>query len=215
MLRGAGVWGTAAVMVAALALLPASTSAREGLSARQWVEGKLRELLSLRSASWVQSLWERKSGEEQTTRARCIWSGPDQLRLDIEDGFGKGAHLFIKGEELTIRPPGILGAIKIHRRVSDPRFRSLRGRDLRQTVFLEEVQFLLDHWEDVDLSVAENGAAMFRYRNVRDEPVQAFVRLNPLRLIQIEVTEGGEVVERVTYEQIELDPPVDPKVFVP
>ncbi len=204
----------AALGLLVLLLAPPPAGAGELRPTREWVEARLRALLGMRTASWVQRIWEKKASEEQTIKARCYWAEPNRLRLDIEEGYGKGARLYVQGEDLTIRPPGILSALTLHRRVTDPRFRSLRGHDLRQAAIFDQLEFILSRWEQVTVTATADGAVL-NYQNRDNHPVRAALTLEPLRRLYIEVSEGDQVVERNTYEQIELNAPIDPGTFVP
>ncbi|MGC4113549.1 MAG: hypothetical protein QM765_02565 [Myxococcales bacterium] len=167
-----------------------------------------------KTASWVQVRWERKGTEEQYVRSRCLWTAEGLLRMEVEDGRGAGTTLLRHGDRVTIKPPGILGAIKLHKNVRDGILRSLRGKDLRTAGFLPELQLVLERWEQVELEIRGTDAVL-RYADADRLQAQMTIQLETLAPMFMEARENGEVVERTTFDQVRFGVPVDPDRMVP
>ena len=210
--------GGALWLVGAMALLWGSVTQAEGprRGDRDHAQGlrvRLERLVQqTKTASWVQVRWERKGDEEQRVRSRCLWSAEGLLRMDVEEGHGAGTSLLRVGDRVTIRPPGILGAFKLHKRVTDELLRSLRGKDLRTVGFLPELQRVLEHWEDVELDIS---GTVLRYPDADRLQARMAIHLETLTPGSIEAREGGLVVERTTFEQVRYGVPVDPDKLAP
>ncbi|HEY3445010.1 MAG TPA: hypothetical protein VGK67_01555 [Myxococcales bacterium] len=179
------------------------------------LRGRLERLVQqTKTASWVQVRWERKGSEEQWVRSRCLWTAEGLLRMDVEDGYGAGTTLLREGNRVTIKPPGILGAFKLHKNVSDGILRSLRGKDLRTAGFLPELQKVLERWDEVDLQIRGTDA-LLRYADTDRLQGQMAIQLETLTPLSIETRENGEVVERTTFDQVRFGVPVDPDRMAP
>lgn len=167
-----------------------------------------------RSASWVQTTWERKGDEEQQVRSRLLWSAEGIVRVEVEGGRGKGAKLVRKGDQVTIKPPGIFGAFKLRKNVDDDLVRSLRGRDLRSPGFIADLEYVLENWEDVRLDFRGDHAVL-SYVNASHLPSAMAIGLESLAPRVIESRENGVLVERIVFENVRFDVPVDPDQLKP
>lgn len=213
-------WGVGVAAMLVLGTAPQAETLKPARLERHdaRADGLHRRLSSLmrqtRSASWVQTTWERKGGEEQQVRSRLLWSAEGIVRVDVEGGRGKGAKLVRRGEQVTIKPPGIFGAFKLRRSVDDNLVRSLRGRDLRSPGFIADLEHVLEHWGTVQLDFLGDQAVL-RYVNASDLPSAMAIGLESLAPRVIESRENGVLVERITFENVRFDVPLDPDQLKP
>ena len=179
------------------------------------LKARLAGLLSgMRSASWVQTAWERKGEKEQLVRVRCQWRSDGVLRLDVEEGKGAGASLLWQGDRVLIHPPGIFNAMTLHRRVDDDQLRSLRGKTLASVGFLPELSRVLAQWPQVALSFA-GSEAVLDYQNAERLPAKLSLSLESLAPLSLEVYENGNLVEFTLFRDVRFGAPVDLEDFEP
>lgn len=187
---------------------------RGGPRAEQLRQRLVHLLRETRSASWIQTTWERKGDEEQLVRSRCLWRADGILRVDVEEGKGAGAKILRRGDEVVIRPPGLFGMFKLHRPVDDDMLRSLRGRDMRQAGFFADLERVVREWGQVDVSFDGEDAEL-RYSNADHLSARMVVRLVPLAPVVIEARDEGELVERTIFSDVRFGVPVNPDALEP
>lgn len=170
---------------------------------------------TVETASWVQTSWERSGRQEEHTSARCLWAGQDNMRLDVFDGKGKGATAILIDGRVYGYKRGLLSFIKRSFELSHPRVRSLRGNQMSQNGFLDDLGFVLDVWDTVILEQLTPERTAISYVDADSLNSTLHVLRNPLRVILHERAEEQQVVERYHYSEIDYNLTIDPELLLP
>jgi hypothetical protein len=162
---------------------------------------------STRTATWTQTTWETDGEKEESTAAHCMWAGQDRQRLDVFDGRGKGATAILFEGRVHGFKRGLLSFIKKSFDPDHERVVSLRGNSMLANGFIDDLQWLSDHWGTVFVARDSVGTVL----TVEEAAVTRRFHLgeDPLRVILEEAFEGDRLVERYTYEDVSYNPDLD------
>ena len=168
---------------------------------------RIQELvLDTRTASWTQTTWETDGEDEEWTAARCLWVGQDNQRLDVYEGRGAGATAILYDGRVHGFKRGFLSFIK---KTFDPehaRVVSLRGNSMTANGFLDDLEWMSDHWELVSVS-RDSTRTIVSYEEAGVK--RRYVLLeDPIRVAQQETYEADRLVERYTYSDVSYNIPV-------
>lgn len=178
---------------------------------RQQIEAVVTDV---KTATWMQTSWQQLGDREEYTEARCMWNGPDHIRLDVKKGRGKGATAILKEDTVHGFKRGLLSFAKLKFDVGDPDVLSLRGHDMRSSGFLDDLARLLAHWDTVTLTATQEGPVL-AYTDKQGLNHQLWLHPEPLYPYQHEVYDGDRLVERYTYTSVVYHSPLDEKYMSP
>ncbi len=170
---------------------------------------------TVRTASWVQTSWERSGQQEVHTSGRCLWAGQDNMRLDVFDGKGEGATAILFGGRVYGFKRGLLSFIKRSFEPSHPRVRSLRGNQMSRNGFLDDLRFVLEVWDTVILEQLTSERTAVSYVDADHLNSTLHVIRHPLRVVLHERAEEQQVVERYHYSEIDYNVTIDPELLLP
>ena len=171
-------------------------------------------LANTRAATFDLTSYQKMGEDEEFTVGRVTWAGHDRLRIDVDEGRGKGATAVLKEDRVIAWRRGWLSFIKFKFKLRNKRVMSMRGRDLSNTGYFDDLRFVLDHWDMVQVSFDETGY-IIEYNNEQQLPTRLWLAFEPLHVYRHEVRDSGIEVERYTYENVLLNPSIDPGLLDP
>jgi outer membrane lipoprotein-sorting protein len=173
-----------------------------------------RVLKDTKTMTWDQKIWLGKGNEEERTTAKCYWKAPDVFRLNVSEGRGKGATVIFKDGKITAFQRGLLSFAKLSYKPRDKTVLSLRGGDITQNGFLDDLGYVLRQWEKV-LLTSSDAEWIVEYTDHQGLPATMKIRQAELYPYRIEVMESGKLVEIHNYSNVSYNAPIDPSVFNP
>lgn len=165
-------------------------------------------------ATFKLTSYQKLAEDDEFTAGRVTWLSQQSLRIDVDEGRGKGATAVLKDDRVIAWRRGWLSLFKFRFKLRNKRVMSMRGRDLSNTGFFDDLRFVLDHWDAARVREASAGY-IIEYQNDQQLATRMWLAVNPLHVYRHEVEDAGITVERYTYEEIRLNPPIDRKLLDP
>ncbi len=185
------------IPMAASASAPPSGDEPAGLHAR------LRNMLTqVKGASWHQSVWLTNGKESEELEADCLWAGPDRVRLDVREGRGAGFRIELESDKVTVYKPGVFSFARFKYHVGDDEVRSLRGGDLRDTGFLDDLRHAVENWDAVEIDAGFAGLVSLRFPGRDGLTTRLELDEQNLTVRALEFVDGDTVVEKHRYADV-------------
>lgn len=170
---------------------------------------------TVRTAEWVQTSWERLGDREESTAARCIWAGQDNMRLDVFAGRGSGATAILYENRVYGFRRGLFSFLKRSYEPGHSRVRSLRGNSLLQNGFMDDLEQVLASEKPVEIDVRSLDSVTIRYEDSDGLQTTLQIRRDPIRVLIHERSDRDGLVERYTYSDVRYNPLVDGSLLEP
>lgn len=168
----------------------------------------------VKRATWTQTSFQRLGEREEYTAATCFWAGPDSVRLDVYAGRGKGAVAVLRGKQVTGFRRGLLRFAKRTYDVRHPRVLSLRGRDMRDNGYFDELQFVFRNWPRVEVTFSRD-AVLLVYADEQGLTNRLYLRGTPPVVFRHEIFADDLLVEVYTYGDVVYDATFDSSLLEP
>lgn len=165
-------------------------------------------------ATFKLTSYQKLAEDDEFTAGRVTWLSQHSLRIDVDEGRGKGATAVLKDDRVIAWRRGWLSWFKFKFKLRNKRVMSMRGRDLSDTGFFDDLRFVLDHWDAARVR-EESAGFIIEYQNDQQLPTRMWLAVNPLHVYRHEVEDAGITVERYTYKEVRFNPPIDPKLLDP
>lgn len=192
-----------------VAAAPGDAELRERVKAR--IAATVAETKTL---TWYQDAWSTNGKKEEATKSDCFFMAPEMYRLKVIEGRVNGATAIYRDGKITGFKPGVFSFVKLTYDVRDKEVLGVRGQDMRSTGFLDDYALILKQWDSVSVVSGATGVEV-TYTGAGGFPAKLWMAADSLVPTRMEVYESGKTVERVTFEKIKFNPPLDPKLFVP
>ena len=163
---------------------------------------------STQTATFKLTSYQKMGEHEEFTAGRVTWAGQDSLRIDVDQGRGKGSTAVLRNGGVIAWQRGWLRFVKLNFKLRNKRVVSVRGRDLSDTGFFDDLRFVLDHWDCARVSPDEAGFVI-EYQNDQRLPTRLWLSGEPLQVSRHEVHDAGVMVGRYTYQELLLNPKID------
>ncbi len=199
-----------------LLLLPLPADAADSVAAskeeaRARIERMLKETKTM---TWDQKVWLGKGSDEERTAAKCFYQAPDMFRLNVSEGRGEGATVVFKDGKITAFKRGLLSFAKLTYKPRDKTVLSLRGGDITQTGFLDDLAYVIRQWDTVDYK-ATPAEWIVSYKDPQGLPAIMKIRSAELYPYRLEITENGKLVEIHNYSNVAFNAPLEQNIFNP
>jgi outer membrane lipoprotein-sorting protein len=192
-----------------------SVSSQAAADPKQDARARLEKMLQeTKTLTWDQKIWLSKGDDEERNSAQCFYQAPDQFRLNVSEGRGAGATVVYKNGMLKAFKRGLLSFAKLTYKPRDKAVLSLRGGDITQTGFLDDLANVLRQWDTVEFK-ATPAEWTLNYKDTQGLPAQMKFRTGELYPYRIEVSEAGKIVETHNFSNVIYNPVIDPAVFNP
>ncbi len=137
-------------------LLLATTIARPTPSVTSALDDFAAAWSKIASYSATLTIHEIQGSDTQDRTYEYTFAKPSNATIAITAGPGRGGKVTWSGGDQVIgSPPGILGALKLHLSIHDPRVTSLRG----DTVAMASFGWILEHFRSTHGTMAQRSGA--------------------------------------------------------
>jgi hypothetical protein len=137
------------------------------------------------------------------------------MRLDVFGGRGAGATAILHQGRVYGFKRGLLSFIKRSYEPDHPRVRSLRGNSMTRNGFMDDLNEVVDQWDQVTVETRSPETVIIRYRDGEGLQSTVHLRRNPIRVLIHERSDRDGLAERYTYSEVRYNPPIEPASLKP